>query len=581
MKKSKAPTIIPAYNPSIGLEAKSVYDVTHSDIISPLSYEDIIEYFGDKEGAVNYYKETLASGYPRSAAFLMEKIIRGSVATEGKSATKKTLLEDLSMLPQENMATDADTLIFKITKPTARKKILFTSAHWLTGGMERVMSTLFRELKNDYEIFLITPYDARESYIDIPDFVTSIKISNDLFVKHFDSLILSYALLLNIDVVTGFINLFDKQQNLYNLCVGTKIKTIASNHEYYFYPYKSPAHYDVVEKRLNAYKNCDAILWANNFSAAICGMYVQNNYVIGNPNNFKIPKKVNKAPKEKTIVCVGRFNDYVKRIDRILSCFSLILKDVPDAKLVLVGKYDNDAPIGPDDNTTVNDLIKDLAIPSDSLSFVGEVCNVQDYYTKAKVLLFTSNSEGFGMVLNEAACFGVPSVCNYMPGVEDIITSGENGYITEQGDVRSMASRVVDILNDDGLYRKLSDDAKKRVGAYDSKHIGDKWRYLINSLIEIHDKDELHKTLTSKLGYSIQNKELFLNVLSRELNEIFFMSIREGSRNKITNSTLLLLLKVTRIPKRLKANIEYEGWLKTGSKIMTRSLRIVRNRLKI
>ena len=581
MKKSKVPIIIPAYDPSISVAAKSTYDFIHSNIISPLSYEDVIEYFGNKESAVNYYKETLASGYPRSAAFLMEKIIRGSVATEGNSAAKKTLLEDLSMLPQENMATDADILISKITKPTAKKKILFSSAHWLTGGMERVMSTLFRELRNDYEIFLITPYDERKSYIDIPDFVTSIKISNDLFVKHFDSLILSYALLLDIDVVTGFINLFDKQQNLYNLCVGTKIKTIASNHEYYFYPYKSSVHYDVVEKRLNAYKNCDAILWANNFNAALCGMYAHNNYVIGNPNNFKVSQKANKAPKEKTILCVGRFNDYVKRIDRILECFSLVLKDVPDAKLVLVGKYDNDAPIGPNDNTTVNDLIKDLAIPSESLSFVGEVCNVQDYYAKARVLLFTSNSEGFGMVLNEAACFGVPSVCNYMPGVEDIITSGENGYITEQGDIRSMASRVRDILNDNKSYKKLSDNAKKKVEAYDSNHIGNKWRFLINSLIEISDKKKLHKTLSSELGYSIQNQELFSEVLARELNEIFYMSINECNQYKITNSRFVLLSKVSRIPRRLKANIEYEGWLKTGTKIVARSLRILRNRLKI
>ncbi|QQS18927.1 glycosyltransferase [Candidatus Saccharibacteria bacterium] len=252
-------------------------------------------------------------------------------------------------------------------------------------------------------------------------------------------------------------------------------------------------------------------------------MYVQNNYVIGNPNNFEVSKKVDKASRSKTIICVGRFNDYVKRIDRILECFSLVLKDVPDAKLVLVGKYDNDVPIRSNDNATVNDLINNFAIPSDCLSFVGEVSNVQDYYVEARVLLLTSNSEGFGMVLNEAACFGVPSVCNYIPGIEDIITNGENGYITEQGDIPSMALRVSDILNDNRLYKKLSENAKKKVESYDSNHIGNKWRYLINSLIEISDKNELHKTLDSELGYSIQNQQLFSSVLSRELNEIFFV----------------------------------------------------------
>jgi len=245
----------PLFNP------KSIngYDHIYSDVIKILDYDDIIGYFGSKENAINTYNETLSSGLPRSAAFLISKIIRGSIDIDGQDVAKLDLLKDLSMLPEEKMSTGADILVSKIAKPSGKKKIMFCSGHWLTGGMERVMSILFYELKNDYEIFLITPYDERKSYIDVPGFVTSIKIADDLFMKYFDSLVLSYSLLLDVDVVIGFMNLFKKQQNLYKLCVGTKIKTIASNHEYYFYPYKSPGHYEVVEKRLEAFAECDAL----------------------------------------------------------------------------------------------------------------------------------------------------------------------------------------------------------------------------------------------------------------------------------------------------------------------------------
>lgn len=577
----KSNIIIPDYNPTISVTAKSAYDFVHSDIISPLSYDDIIGYFGSNKEALNYYKETLASGYSRSAAFLIDKIIKGSIAADGQKAVTSILLEDLSILSEDQIGTAVDLLVAKIAKPTSKKKILFSSAHWLTGGMERVMSNLFVELKNDYEIFLITPYDERKSYIDLPDFVTSIKIANDLFAKHFDSLILSYALLFNIDVVVGFINLFDKQLNLYKLCEGTKIKTVASNHEYYFYPYKSYPHYENVKKRLEAFEKCDAIIWENNFNAALCGMYVDNNYVIGNPNTFEVIQAESKPVNAKTILCVGRFNDYVKRVDRMLECFSKVLIKVPDAKLVLVGKYDNDVPFRPNDSTTVNDLINNLAIPSGSINFVGEVNNVQDYYAKAKVLMLTSNSEGFGMVINEAASFGVPSVCNYIPGIEDLIADGESGYVTEQDDISSMAKRISDILNDDGLQKKLGNNAKEKASSYDSKHIGDKWRYLISSLLEIEDKDSLHKKLNSELGYNIQNQPIFSKVLARELNEIFFMAIDETIKHRITNQTQLLLLKLTTLPNRLKANIEYEGLFSTGKKIVKRSFRIARMRLKI
>lgn len=576
--KSKAPIIIPAYDTSDDVTARSAYDFTHSDIINTLSYEDIIRHFGSKKDTINYYKEILAAGYPRSAAFLITKILKGSITAVGQKAAKKILLNDLSMLTVENLATSADTLISKIAKPTNKKKILFSSGHWLTGGMERVMSVLFGELKDEYEIFLITPFTEVESRIDVPDFVTHIKINSDLFVKHFDSLILSYALLLNIDVVIGYMNMFEKQLNLYNLCIGTKIKTIASNHEYYFYPYKSPGHYQVVEKRLNAFAKCDAIVWANNFNAALCGMYVENSYVIGNPNTFEINDRIKGRPTENIILCVGRFNDYVKRIDRMLECFSLVLKKQPDAKLVLVGKCDTNTPIRPNDKTTVNDMISKLSIPTGSVNFVGEVNNVQDYFSKAKVLMLTSNSEGFGMVLNEAACFGVPSVSNYIPGIEDIIKDGVNGYITEQDDIDSMALKICEVLANDSLQNELSENAKKMVNRFDSAHIGAKWKLLIDGLIEVKGKDKLHKKLADTIGFKIADPKLFLSVVSRELNEIFYQAIDDSNKHRF-GKTLLMLSKIKTLPRRLSANVKYEGIFNTGKKVVVRSYLMARNKI--
>jgi glycosyltransferase involved in cell wall biosynthesis len=557
------------------------FDFIRSDIIKTLSFDNIIAYFGSIENTISFYKETLSWGRPRSAAFLMEKIIRTKLQLNDYDLAKNIFLNDLVGLPEDKIGHSVESFFTKIAKPANRKKILFSSAQWLTGGMERVMSTLFRELENDYEIFLITPYDDRQSQIIIPEFVTSLKISQEYFHEHFDATILTYALLLDIDVVTGFINLFDKQLNLYRICTGTKIKTIASNHEYYFYPYKFPTFYKAVQKRLIAFEKCDAVIWPTNFSAALCGMYIDHSYTIGNPNNFGISPDSKQATKENIILCVGRFDDYIKRVDRILECFALVLKKVPDAKLELVGKYDNDAPISRNSNISVNDLINKLAIPPSSINFVGEVDNVDDYYKEAKVLMLTSNSEGFGMVLNEAACFGVPSVCNYIPGIEDIITDGENGYITEQDDIDTMAVRISNILINDGLQNKLGSYAKAKVKSFDAKHIGDKWRLLINSLLELKDRDSLHKKLNDEIGYKIHDQRLLTKVLSKELNEIFYISINEQGKFITNNKNLLLLYKIGKLPRRLRANVEYEGLPKTTQKVLTRSYRIARNKLKI
>jgi len=558
---------------------REIMDFIYSDIIKTTQYSDISVFFGDKEKTVEAYKDILEHGLPRSAAFLMSKIISDYVAVDDLKTAKSIMLNDLSGLTEEKIATDVDILFSKITVPSKKKRIMFSSAHWLTGGMERVMSSLFKELKDDYDIFLITPYDERGSCISVPDYVTSVKISDELFMYHFDSLILSYALLFKVDVIIGFINLFGKQSNLYRLCADTGIKTIASNHEYYFYPYKSYPHYGVVEKRLNGFANCDAVIWPNNFNAALCGMYVENSYVIGNPNTFEITKNRENISNNKVILCVGRFNDYVKRVDRLLECFSLVLRQTPAARLVLVGKFDNDVPLDQIGGITVNELIRKLNIPKSSYEFIGEVDNLQDYYSKASVLMLTSNSEGFGMVINEAACFGVPTVCNYIPGIEDIVVDGENGFIADQGDLISMAQRVGDILNDKKLHTRLSNNALGKVEKYDSKHIGDKWRYLINSLIDIKDKKSLHSKLHDDIGYKIADSQLFSNILARELNDIFYMAIDSHNKNLITK--LSIIKKIRRLPNRLRTSIEYEGWVRTVNKITGKIYSKVKNKLKI
>lgn len=553
-------------------------DYIHSDLIAALSFEEVEKYFGDLEKVLLQYKAYLQIGRRRSAAFLIYGVIRGLLDGSRKAEAKEVLLDTLSCLTDDMMAVGAEKLLTKATKKSTKKRLIFSSGHWLTGGMERVMSTLFRELKDDYEIFLITPYEARKSQIDVPQHVVHINVSDENFRRYFDVMILAYGLLFKVDVAIGCMNLFERQLNFYQLCVGTDIKTIASNHEYYFYPYKSAPHVKIVAKRLEAFAQCSAIVWPTNFNAALCGMYVANNYVIGNPNNFDIQPKSSKLPRDKTIIAVGRFDDYVKRVDRIIECFAMVLKKVPDAKLKLVGKLDKDAAIFPGRNDSVSGLMARFGIPAESVEFVGEVNNMPDHYNEARVLLLTSNSEGFGMVLNEAACHGVPSVGNYTPGIEDIIVDGQNGYITEQGDINTMAARTIELLLDDKHAAKLSTNARAYVAQFDAAHIGSRWRTLIDAVL---DSNQTKKTsIMKRLTYKEPDQRILSRVLAQELNEIFYHTT-SNQQQLVQDGTMLILSKVKRLPSRLKANVEYEGLPKTVQKIATRSYRIARKRLKI
>jgi glycosyltransferase involved in cell wall biosynthesis len=365
--------------------------------------------------------------------------------------------------------------------------------------------------------------------------------------------------MLDIDIVIGFMHLWGRQLDFYELCVGTRIKTIASNNEVYFYPYKDPSYYNLIQKRIDVFKNVDAVLWPTNFSAASYGLAHNNSFLMPNPNSYKVQKGNNES-EDKIILCVGRFDDYIKRVDRILECFSMVSKRQPDARLMLVGKCDRNALLRPNDGTTINNLLKKFNIDEKKVMFIGEVKDVEKYYAQASLLLLASNNEGFGMVINEAACFGVPTVCNRIPGLEDLVVDGENGFLTDQDDIESMAGAVNKILSDRKLRERLGENAKKIVKKFDEVEIGNKWKYLIKILLEDSSEDTKNSKLNERLSYKVTDYKKFSEILFDEINSVIAVNLEERSGPLTPVDTRS---RIKRRYHRLKVAIKTKGLLQT------------------
>jgi glycosyltransferase involved in cell wall biosynthesis len=82
------------------------------------------------------------------------------------------------------------------------------------------------------------------------------------------------------------------------------------------------------------------------------------------------------------------------------------------------------------------------------LSFTGFVPHSQlgEVYARAAVLLSTSQAEGFGRVLVEAASQGIAAVSTSVAGPRDIIIHGVTGFLHEPGDVDGLARSVSSLL---------------------------------------------------------------------------------------------------------------------------------------
>ncbi len=456
-------------------------------------------------------------GYRLSSAQLIKRIILVLTKQNNTKPLDKLITEKL--YGDKKLLKYNDKAILKGKNKKDKQRILFCSTHWLTGGMERVLSLIFDQLKDVYDIYLFTPYDDRAYEIALPEHVKHIKISNSMFYNNFDSAALSVSLILEVDVLVGFYNLFEKQLNLYDLCRDAGIKTIASNHEYFYYPYINYDLQTLAIKRLDTFKNVDAVLWPTNFSAAVCGLSVSNSYLMPNPNTFNVSHIADKE-KDQIIICAGRFNDYIKRFDRILQCFKIVQDKLPNSKLMVVGDCDRQSKNKFFADKSIDDMIFELGIDENNIIFTGKVSNIGDYYARAKVLVLTSGSEGFGMVINEAASFGVPTVYNYIPGVEDLVTDGENGFVVDQGDILGMAEKLVSILSDDALANRMSIAAKKLVQRFDATIIGKRWIFLIDNLLKYKNPEDLKAYLSKELAPSIGDQYEFSKLIFSEFDNV-------------------------------------------------------------
>ena len=88
------------------------------------------------------------------------------------------------------------------------------------------------------------------------------------------------------------------------------------------------------------------------------------------------------------------------------------------------------------------------------------------YYASAKVFLFPSEWDPWGVVANEACASGLPVIVSPYAGVAtELIVDNFNGYICEL-DLALWADAAVKLLNDSELYRRFSENSRKIVTKY-------------------------------------------------------------------------------------------------------------------
>jgi glycosyltransferase involved in cell wall biosynthesis len=88
-------------------------------------------------------------------------------------------------------------------------------------------------------------------------------------------------------------------------------------------------------------------------------------------------------------------------------------------------------------------------------------------------------------VLLEAMATGLPCVATDIPGVQEVIASGENGVLVPQQDAQQLATALFELLRDKSLRHSLGRAARETVvELFSLDAMADRYENLFSSLSE-------------------------------------------------------------------------------------------------
>ena len=151
---------------------------------------------------------------------------------------------------------------------------------------------------------------------------------------------------------------------------------------------------------------------------------------------------------EDKIVVSTRKQSEIYGVEYLIRAIPLILSQLKDAKFLIAGG----GPL----LERHQDLARELGV-ADKVKFLGAVANekLPEILRSADVYVSTSFSDGTSASLMEAIGCGLPVVATNIPGNQEWITQGENGFLVPPGDSQSLADSVARILDDDELRSRM------------------------------------------------------------------------------------------------------------------------------
>ena len=161
-----------------------------------------------------------------------------------------------------------------------------------------------------------------------------------------------------------------------------------------------------------------------------------------------------------------------KNIITLLYSAQILARKGEDVSVVIVGNGpEMDVYEGYVQLNGLSNVVFVGAVPADQVVY---------YYMAADIFALISINEVYGLVVNEAMCFGCPIVVSRNCGASADLVDGNGFVIDDPLDAESVVEAILRILSDDRLYHEMSARSYEIIRQYDVNNAAS----VISSVVE-------------------------------------------------------------------------------------------------
>jgi glycosyltransferase involved in cell wall biosynthesis len=184
------------------------------------------------------------------------------------------------------------------------------------------------------------------------------------------------------------------------------------------------------------------------------------------PNGVCTEKFSYSESDSRIVTYVGKLEKW-KGAETLIDVFKIIHKELKDVEFIVAG------------DGSLAGRLRNTNLP---VKLIGHVPHdkMPEIYHKSAVSVLPSYMEGLPTTCMESLACGVPVVATDVGDTKEVVIDGETGFLVKPGDTKTMAHKVIELLEDE--------DSRKNMGKEGRRHVEENFSYdaIIQKLCDIY-----------------------------------------------------------------------------------------------